>query len=679
MNANPTLTIDNIEVPIDGARNILDVARKAGIDIPTFCYHSDLSIYGACRLCLVDLEGRGIVASCSTLPEPGMRIRTHTEEIRRMRRIAMELILANHEQNCPTCPKSTSCRLQELARRLGVEEVRFKPTHKPQAIDRSSLSLVRNPNKCILCGDCVRACEEIQGIGAIDFAYRGAAACVVPAFGKNLSDVECVNCGLCAAVCPTGAITPRSEVDDVWKNLDNDKKTVVVQIAPAVRVALGEAFGMAPGSIEIGRITAALKALGFDAVYDTSFAADLTVIEEANEFIARKTKGERLPQFTSCCPAWVKFAEQFCPDMLDKLSSCRSPQQMFGSLARKILPKQFGIEADDLVVVSIMPCTAKKFEAKLPKFKTDDRPDVDHVLTTQELAHMIEEAGIRFEDLEPQSLDMPLGFKTGAGVIFGASGGVTEAVLRYAVEKLRGVTLTAVDFHEVRGDETLREAEFTVGDITLKLAVIHTLKKAAEVVEKIRKGQCDYDLIEVMACPGGCIGGAGQPVTQDYAAKHDRRRGLFNADKMMQLHKSQDNHIVAQCYAEVLGQPNGPTAHHLLHTVYQNRRRILGDPLVLLDNAYPDKVQVSVCVGTSCFVRGSQTLLKRLADYVESHDWDDTVEVQATFCFEHCDRGPTVRVGDRVIERCTFEMAREAMDAAVKACEARKTPAATEV
>lgn len=648
MNARPTLTIDRIEVPINGERNVLDIARKAGIDIPTFCYHSDLSIYGACRLCLVDWEGRGVVASCSTPPEPGMVIRTHTEEIRQMRRIAMELILASHEQTCPTCPKSTSCRLQELARRLGVKDVRFKPTYKPQPVDRSSLSLVRNPNKCILCGDCVRACDEIQGIGAIDFAYRGANVCVAPAFGKNLSDVECVNCGLCASVCPTGAITPRSEVDNVWKDLDNPAKVVVAQIAPAVRVALGEAFGLAPGTIEIGRIAAALKALGFDQVYDTSFAADLTVIEEANEFIARKTRGERLPQFTSCCPGWVKFAEQFCPDILDKLSSCRSPQQMFGSLAKQMLPQQLGCDVKDLVVVSIMPCTAKKFEAKLEKFTTDGQPDVDHVLTTQELAHMIEEAGIQFQELEPQSLDMPLGFKTGAGVIFGASGGVTEAVLRYAVEKLRGVTLTAVEFQEVRGDATLREAEITVGDVKLKLAVIHTLRKAAEVVEQIRRGECQYDLIEVMACPGGCIGGAGQPVTQDYMAKADRRKGLFNADKMLQLHKSQDNHIVTQCYAELLGEPNGPTAHRLLHTTYQNRRRILGDPLVLLNNGHKNKVQVSVCVGTSCYVRGSQTLLSKLVNDVESRGWADAVEVKATFCFEHCDRPGQLSNGNNV-------------------------------
>ena len=661
MDTQPTLTIDHLVVPIEGERNILDLARKAGIEIPTFCYHSQLSIYGACRLCLVDIEGRGIVASCSTPPEAGMKVRTHTEEIRQMRRIALELILANHEQTCPTCPKGAACQLQYLTRRLGVDRVRFKPTHKPQPVDTSSLSLIRDPNKCILCGDCVRACEEIQGVGAIDFAYRGAAACVAPAFGKDLAEVECVNCGLCASVCPTGAITPRPETEAVWKDLNNPKKVVVAQIAPAVRVALGEMFGMPAGSVEIGRIVAAMKALGFTHVYDTSFAADLTVIEEANEFLERKQHGERLPQFTSCCPGWVKFAEQFCSDMLPRLSSCRSPQQMFGSLAREILPAQLNVAPEDLVIVSVMPCTAKKFEAKQPKFATKGRPEVDHVLTTQELAHMISEAGLQFNQLEPQSLDMPLGFKTGAGVIFGTSGGVTEAVLRYAVEKLKGVKLDAVDFNEVRGDECLREATISVGDIKLKLGVVHGLKNAAEVVEKIRKGECDYDLVEVMACPGGCIGGAGQPVSRDPDAKRHRSKGLYTADKMMQLHKSQDNHMVVECYAKHLEAPGSHTAHRLLHTTYQNRRRIVGDPLVLLDNDNQKKLCVSVCVGTSCFVRGSQTLLKSLVDYLETHELDEQVEVRATFCFERCDRGPTIQVGSRTIEHCTLEMAVEAI------------------
>ncbi len=663
MNKPLTLTIDKRVIPIEGERNVLEVARKAGIDIPTFCYHSELSIYGACRLCLVDIEGRGIVASCSTAPEPGMVVRTHSEEIREMRRIALELLLANHDQQCPTCSKSATCELQRLTRRLGVDEVRFKPTHAPLPVDTSSPSLIRDPNKCILCGDCVRACSEIQSIGAIDFAHRGATSQVVPAFNKNLGDVECVNCGLCASVCPTGALTPKPEVNQVWRDLEDPTKTVVAQIAPAVRVALGEAFGGKPGSIETGRIVAALKALGFDQVYDTCFAADLTVLEEATEFIERKQRGERLPQFTSCCPGWVKFAEQFYPDLLPNLSTCRSPQQMFGSVAKKTLPEQLGVAAEDLVVVSIMPCTAKKYEAKLDKFQSDGRPEVDHVLTTQELARMIEEAGLSFERLEPQSLDMPLGFKTGAGVIFGTTGGVTEAVLRYAVEKIKGVKLDTFDFEEVRGQAGIREARIVIDGQPLILAVVHGLANARAVAEEIRAGKSDYDLVEVMACPGGCIGGAGQPVTKDAAVRPARARGLYEADKMLQLHKSQDNHLVAECYKDFLGDIGGHRAHELLHTEYQSRRRIRGERLVVLDDAtQATKLQVSVCVGTSCFVRGSQTLLRNLIARIHQDKLQDQVEVEATFCFEQCDKGPTVRVGARVINHCTFKDAWDAIE-----------------
>ncbi len=657
----PTLTIDRKQAPIEGERNLLELARKAGIDIPTFCYHSALSIYGACRLCLVEVEGRGIVTSCSTAPEPGMVVRTHTDEIRRMRRIAVELILADHEQACPTCPKSASCELQKLARRLGVTDIRFKPTRQPLPIDDSSPSLVRDPNKCVLCGDCVRACSEIQGVGAIDFLGRGAATHVGPAFGKGLADVECVNCGLCAAVCPTGALSPKPEIDAVWRALHNPDTVVVAQIAPAVRVAIGEAFGMGPGSVETGRLVAALKALGFDQVYDTSFAADLTVIEEANEFIERKKEGARLPQFTSCCPAWVKFAEQFFPNLLPNLSSCRSPQQMFGSVARATLPEQLGVDPENLVVVSIMPCTAKKYEARLPKFETDGRSDVDHVLTTQELGLMIEEAGLRFAQLEPESLDMPLGFKTGAGVIFGASGGVTEAVLRYAVEKLQNRKIDSFEFHDVRGTSGIREATVTVGQTRLKLAVVHGLANARTVAEKVLRGESEYDLIEVMACPGGCIGGAGQPITHDAEAHIQRAKGLYRADKMLQLHCAQENHFVTECYDQHLGPVGGHRAHELLHTCYQSRRRIRGESLVVLGGEQAGKIRISVCVGTSCLVRGAQTLLRQLIDHVHTSGLEDAVDVVATFCFEQCDRGPTVSIGSRVLNRCTFPQACEAL------------------
>jgi NADH-quinone oxidoreductase subunit G len=575
MNQNATtrsLNVDGREVPINGERNLLEVIRKAGIDLPTFCYHSDLSVYGACRLCLVDIEGRGIQGACSTPAEPGMKVRTQTAEIREIRQIAIELLLANHNQQCPTCPKNTACQLQDVARKLGIRKVRFKPLHEPEPLDETSLSLVRDPGKCVLCGDCVRFCAEIQGIGAIDFAFRGHDAAVLPAFGRGLGEGECVNCGQCAAVCPTGALSPRPEVDAVWQALHDPAKTVVAQVAPAVRVALGEIFGLPPGTLSSGQLVTALRRLGVAKVYDTAFSADLTVVEEAHEFLQRKASGQRLPQFTSCCPAWVKFAEQYFPDLLPNLSSCKSPQQMLGALCKAILPAELGIPRRDLVVVSIMPCTAKKFEAKRPEFARDGLPDVDHVLTTQELGRMIEEAGLRFADLEPGSFDLPLGFKTGAGIIFGNSGGVSEAVLRCAVEKLTGQPLANPDFYPVRGEEGLRFADLSVQGTRLRLAVVHGLKNARLLAEKVRRGECALDLIEVMACPGGCVGGAGQPVSRGAAARQLRARGLYDADKHLELHKSQENPFVTGCYQRHLGEVGGPHAHQLLHTCHENRR-----------------------------------------------------------------------------------------------------------
>jgi NADH-quinone oxidoreductase subunit G len=661
-----TLNIDGREVPINGERNLLELIRKAGIDLPTFCYHSDLSVYGACRLCLVDIAGRGIQGACSTPPEAGLKIRTQTEEIREIRKISIELLLANHERECTTCGKSAACQLQDVARKLGIREVRFKPVHEMKEVDRSSLSLVRDPNKCVLCGDCVRFCSEIQGIGAIDFAYRGHDAAVLPAFGKHLGDGECVNCGQCAAVCPTGALTPRSETEEVWKALNDPAKTVVAQIAPAVRVAIGELFGMPPGESTRGQMVAALKRLGFDRVFDTSFSADLTVIEEANEFLNRKTKGGKLPLFTSCCPGWVKFAEQYFPELLPNLSTCKSPQQMLGALCKELLPAELNVKKENLVVVSIMPCTAKKFEAKRPEFAKDGIAEVDHVLTTQELARMIEEAGLRFTKLEPESFDMPMGFKTGAGVIFGNSGGVSEAVLRYASEKVTGKKLANPDFHSVRGENGLRIVEVPVDGIVLKLGIVHGLKNARTLAEKARRGKCDLDLIEVMACPGGCIGGAGQPVSHDTDTRKLRAKGLYDVDKNMELHKSQENHFVTECYQKHLGEIGGKTAHRLLHTHYQSRRRIADETVLLGDGNGAEKVKVNVCAGTNCFLKGSQNILHDLLNQVQERNLQDQVQISASFCFENCDRGPTVSIDGRKIPHCTAEAARAEIDGKIK-------------
>lgn len=657
-----TLTIDGRTVAIEGEKNVLELARKAGIDIPTFCYHSNLSVYGACRLCLVDIDGMGIVTSCSTVPKAGMSVKTNTEEIRQIRKIAVELLLANHDQRCPTCSKSDSCKLQSLARRLGVDEVRYRKVMELKPLDKSSYSLVRDPNKCILCGDCVRACEEVQGIGAIDFVGRGAHTCVKPAFGKDLEHVECVYCGLCASVCPTGAITPRSEADEVWRALDDPKKKVVAQVAPAVRVAIGEMFGMAPGTVSTGQVTAALRAIGFDAVYDTSFAADLTVIEEGNEFLKRFTAGERLPQFTSCCPAWVKYAEQYAPDMLRNLSSCRSPQQMFGSLAKSVLPEQLGVAEEDLVVVSVMPCTAKKFEAKRPEFVRGGNPDVDHVITTQELGRMIEQAGLDLAGLEPESMDMPFGQKTGAGVIFGASGGVTEAVLRFAAEKLGGSRYAPVEYKQVRGQEGLREASININGTELRLAVVFGLKNAGNLLKDIRSGKRQYDLVEVMSCPGGCVGGAGQPVSKKPDASALRAKGIYESDRMVDMRRSQDNPAVTGCYEEHLGEAGGMRAHELLHTTYASRRRMYGEDIAVASGNAARKLDIRVCVGTSCMIRGAQKIVNGLMEHIEENRMGSSVDLKATFCNEACDKGPTVRIGGKVLYKCSLEQAIKAID-----------------
>ena len=654
MDKQKLLYINGKEVEFNGERNLLEVIRKANIEIPTFCYHSELSVYGACRLCIVEVEGRGIISSCSAKPEPGLKIKTHTKQVRDIRKIGLELLLANHDRNCTSCPKSSACKLQEIAAKLGVTEVRFKKTQKNFPLDNSSEALVRDPNKCILCGDCVRACYEIQGIGAIDFAYRGSDVAVVPAFGKNLSEVECVDCGQCSRVCPTGAITPKSHIPEVWKALDNPNITVVAQLAPAVRVALGEAFNIKSSENLTGQIVAALKMLGFDKVFDTSFGADLTIMEEANEFKQRIGNNENLPLMTSCCPAWVKFAEQYYPEHLDHISSCKSPQQMLGAMIKEVLPKDIAVRKENIFIVSIMPCTAKKFESsKDPKTVKD----VDVVLTTQELIRMFLEAGIELDSLNPDSFDLPFGFKTGAGVIFGNSGGVSEAVLRYLHNENGNSQIIKIDFPETRGTEGVRSLTVNYRGKDVKIAIVQGLKNAKTLMESINNNECNYDFIEVMSCPGGCIGGAGQPVSFDDKTLRKRAKDIYAADKNLQLHKSQDNIYVMELYKSTLGNIGSEKAHHLLHTKYKNRKRIMQDEIRLVNAKESSNVEVKVCVGTSCFVNGSQALLNDIIKYIGEKGLKNYVNVKATFCLEKCDKGPSVTIGDEIIHHCTTEMA----------------------
>jgi NADH-quinone oxidoreductase subunit G len=669
MNEQKYITIDGIKVEIEGERNVLELIRKADIELPTFCYHSELSVYGACRLCVADIDGIGIQTTCSTPPREGMVIKTNTAEVRQIRKVNLELLLANHDTSCPTCARSNNCKLQDLTRRLGITKSRFKKTTKTLPVDTESKSIIHDPNKCVLCGDCVRVCKEIQTVGAIDFVQRGSNTIVGPAYGKSLADVECVYCGQCVSACPVGALTPKPETEEVWKAINDPNKVVVAQIAPAVRVAIGDEFGLEPGTVATGQMVAALKRIGFDQVYDTSFTADLTVIEEATEFIARKLKGEKLPQFTSCCPGWVKFAEQYYPELLDNLSSCKSPQQMFGSLAKEMLPSILKVKKEDLVVVSIMPCTAKKFEAKRDEFKNGELADVDHVITTEGLSKMIAETGIQFTKITPESFDLPLGFKTGAGVLFGNSGGVSEAVLRYAYEKLTGETLTKVDFKIVRGKDGIRNAEVQLGKVNLKLGVVHSLKNARKVCEEVKKGEADYDLIEVMACPSGCINGGGQPVSFDPEYKEKRAKGIFSCDKQLQLHKSQENPYVKEVYEKVLGEVGGHKAHELLHTSYTGRKRVKNQTITIRNTPHL-KIEVCVCVGTNCYNKGAHRILRKmmghvsknkLEDIVGFEGQEDMVDVKATFCFERCERGPVVRINNKIIEHATYEIAKEVL------------------
>lgn len=553
--------IDGIRVEFDQEPNILTLVRKAGIELPTFCYYSDLSIYGACRMCMVEDERGGMVAACSTPPKQGMSIRTHTPKLYKHRRMILELLLSAHCRDCTLCEKSGKCSLQKLARRFGLRDIRFRPLEEQKPLDNSSRAIVRDPSKCILCGDCVRMCNETQHVGAIDFAHRGARMTVSTAFKRPLAETNCVDCGQCAAVCPTGAITVKSSADGVWSAIHDPGVRTVVQIAPAVRVALGEEFRLGAGVDVMGRIIAALHRMGFDQVFDTAVGADLTIMEEAGELKKRLEEGEKeYPLFTSCCPAWVRYAETAHPELVPHLSTCKSPMEMFGAVLREHYCLEDERDGKKTVSVAIMPCTAKKAEAAREEYIRDGRPDVDYVLTTTELVQMIEEAGIEFDELDIEAPDMPFFLSSGAGVIFGATGGVTEAALRRLSEDKSPRALREFEYAGVRGMQGVKTCEVPYGERTLRIAVVSGLGNADQLIERIEAGEEHFDFVEVMACPGGCVAGAGQPF--GHRGQVDlRSQGLYKADKASVMKRSEENPLIRSLYDDILKN----RVHQMLH------------------------------------------------------------------------------------------------------------------
>ncbi len=557
-----TITINGIKVPFTDEKNILTIIRKAGIEVPTLCYQPELSIFGACRLCTVEDDRGRCFASCSEEPRDGMVIYTHTEKLRKHRKLIVELLLAAHCRDCTTCDKHGKCTLQKLAYQLGVDKVRFDNHREVMPVDHTSPSIVRDPNKCILCGNCVRVCSEIQGLGVLGFAHRGTDALVTPAFDKAMIATNCVSCGQCRAVCPTGALTIRHNMTDVWQAIGDPNTRVVAQVAPAVRVAVGEAFGLPKGENAMGKIVAALHRMGFDEVYDTTYTADLTIMEESAEFLDRVANGGTLPLLTSCCPAWVKFVENEYPEFKPNVSTCRSPQQMFSAVLKEYYRDEANAKGKKTCVVSIMPCTAKKMEAVRPDSYTYGEKDTDFVLTTHELIRMIDAHGINFETMPSEACDMPFGIGSGGGVIFGATGGVTEAVLRRLAEGHDSATLSAIAECGVRGEDGIKEFTVPYGGMDVKICVASGLANARAVLESVKSGEKEYHFIEVMACPGGCVMGGGQPTDGTKVLRAETRtKGLYAADGDMAIKKPNENPLMDVFY-------NGPfkdKTHELLH------------------------------------------------------------------------------------------------------------------
>ncbi|NSW90501.1 MAG: iron hydrogenase small subunit [Firmicutes bacterium] len=569
------ITVNNTKISVPEGITILNAAKSVGIEIPTLCYHPDQFVKANCRVCIVEVEGmKTLPSACSTAVTDGMVIHTNSARVLEARKVILELLLANHDANCLICHRNLNCELQKIANQAGVRVNRFENVLEIKPLDTSSPSIVRNPNKCVRCGRCVEICRDVQGVNIIEKIGRGTEIEVLPTYGKYLFDVACTACGQCSTVCPVAAIYEKEEIEKVWEALNNPQKHVIVQTAPAVRVSIGEEFGLEPGSIVTGKLVAALRRLGFDRVFDTDFTADLTIVEEGNELLHRMKNNGVLPMLTSCSPGWINFIEQYYPELLPHVSTCKSPQQMFGALAKSYYAEKTGINPADIFVVSVMPCTAKKYEAKRPEMSVDGiHPDVDAVLTTRELGRMLKQAGIDFDRLPEEEYDNPFGITTGAAVIFGASGGVAEAALRTVYEVVTEKTLDRIDFHTIRGLGGIKEAEVDLNGIIVKVAVVHSLSNASKMMEMIKAGKAAYQFIEVMCCPGGCIGGGGQPYHTNDEVRMKRIAAIYQADKNLPIRKSHENPAVKSLYAEYLHEPLGEKSHHLLHTHYRNRKK----------------------------------------------------------------------------------------------------------
>ena len=573
------IKINNRPYTVPKGSTILEAARYAGIEIPTLCYLKDINQIGACRICMVEVKGaRSLVAACVFPVNEGMEIFTNTEKVRHSRKMTLELILSNHDRKCLSCVRSGTCELQKLCKEFGVDiEDRFDGEMTRYNFDDSAAHMVRDNNKCILCRRCIAACDQ-QGISVIGANARGFDTHVSSAFDKDLADVSCISCGQCIVNCPTGAIVEKDDTDKALAAINDPSKFVIVQTAPSIRATLGEAFGMHIGTNVEGKMVAALRRLGFDKVFDTDYAADLTIMEEANELIERVQNGGTLPMITSCSPGWIKYCEHYYPEQIPHLSSCKSPQQMFGAIMKTYYAEKLGMDPKDMVVVGIMPCTAKKFETKRDDQAASGYPDVDIALTTRELARMIESAGIFFKHLPDEEFDTPFGESTGASTIFGATGGVMEAALRTAVEKLTGETLEDVDFVAVRGMEGVKEAEYDVAGKKIKVAVASGTKNAKVLMDQIKNGTSEYLFIEIMGCPGGCINGGGQPIQHAVVRnfidlKARRAEALYTADRNNAVRKSHENEAIKTLYTEYLGKPGSHKAHEILHTSYVARKK----------------------------------------------------------------------------------------------------------